>query len=98
MINLEKYDITELQYNFLVALAKGNAFQYLADNGHKFSHSELLRIAKELVAEIDYCVEGKREKPDVLSAVEYIIQDWVYEAELQDELLDIIEEEVRKSK
>ena len=98
MIILEKYDITELQYNFLIALVRGNAFQYLADNGHRFSHSELLRIAKELTAETDYCIEGEREKPDVLSAVEYIIQDWVYEAELQEELLDIIEEEVRKSK
>jgi len=96
MVDLKKYDIQDIEFNFLVALKSGHAFQFLAERGYELSKEQLLRITKELVAETDDYVT-KCKDPDMDSIVEYILQDW--DLDNQEELQELINKEAeRKSK
>ena len=93
MADLSKYNIEEIEFNFLVALKKGHAFQFLAEHGYELSREQLLRITKELVAETDDYIT-KFEDPDIDSIVEYILQDW--DDDNQEELQELINKEAKK--
>lgn len=93
MVDLSKFDTTELEFNFLVALKKGEAFQFLAERGYELSREQLLRIAKELVAETDDYVK-KCKDPDMDSIVEYILQDW--DCDNQEDVQELVNKEAQK--
>jgi hypothetical protein len=95
MVDLSKYNITQIEYDFLVALKKGSAFQFLAEKGYQLSKEQLLRIAKELVAETDDYIT-RFEDPDMDSIVEYILQDW--DDENQEELQELINKQAEAEK
>ena len=93
MVDLSIFDTTELEFNFLVALKKGEAIQFLAERGNELSKEQLLRIVKELVAETDDYVK-KCEDPDMDSIVEYILQDWDFDN--QEDVQELVNKEAQK--
>ena len=65
--------------NYIEALRNGNGYQYICDNGHSMSKSELCDIIKEF----DYVVKGLSHRNVNSNAyLEYVadsIQDWCFE-------------------
>lgn len=96
MVNLEKYELSQNEFDLLVAIKTGNAFNYLCSNGHHFSVYQILDIAKEIAIEIDNYVE-KCTDPNVDSIVEEILQRWV-DAKYLEEVAELVDKEAQKQK
>ena len=96
MVDLEKYELSQNEFDMLVAIKTGNAFNYLCSDGHHFSVYQILDIAKEIAIEVDNYVE-KCSDLNVDSIVEEILQRWV-DAEYLEEVAELVEKEAQKQK
>lgn len=96
MVDLKKYDMTQGDFEMLVSIKTGNAFNYLCSYGHSLSANQILDIAKEIAIEVDNYVERFKE-PDVDSIIEELLQRWVDFKDIE-EVTELINKEAEKRK